>query len=143
MEVIGLAQKISHKKAVDIIRRYVPREWGEVLHSVEKPIGAPVIPDVVTFNEKKKWYTLCEVKTNRDDLQRAQYQLSRASQPFLDNGYPVSRFIAVTRDLYKEMVNILTWDDFVKTMKREGIGILVVYVTKVEIGLPALIQEPR
>lgn len=52
-----------------------------------------------------------------------------------------SCFVAVTRYLMAEMIDRGQWDDFVNLLKRKGYGLLVVFSTKVELRLPALIEE--
>lgn len=107
--------RISHSQAVEMIRREATRKWNDTIHSIEQLVGRSR-PDVVTFNEKHQIYTIFEVKTKKQDLQRANQQLSQASLPFLDKGFPVSKFIAVTRDLYAEMIAADEWSDFVRIM---------------------------
>ena len=133
---------ITHKQAVDIVRRYAGREWGEIVYSVEKGIpGLRVMPDVVTYWEKKgkRTYTICEIKTDRSDLQRAFFQLEMAKEGLLKEG-AVNCFVAVTRYLMADM-DKAQWDDFVNSLKRKGYGLLVVFSTKVELRVPALIEE--
>ena len=130
-------QPISHSRAVDIVRLYIGREWGEILESVEKGIGAPVIPDVVTFNQKRQTYTICEVKTSKADLQRAPFQLDVARKALIKRSKGVSSFIGITRDLITEFDND-EWKEFLGLMKERGFGALEIYATKVDIVLPAL-----
>lgn len=119
------------------------RERGDVIYSVEKAIpGLRVMPDVVTYKEKKgkRTYAVCEIKTDRSDLQRAFFELDMAKQCPLKQG-PTSCFLAVTRYLMAEMIDRGEWDEFVNLLKRRRYGLLVVYRTKVDLGLPALIEE--
>jgi hypothetical protein len=133
-----MAKYMTHEEAKDRVMRWAWRQVGRFNKfgphmEWEKTIG-PKRVDVVAEHRGlwRKTYDIYEVKTDEEDLERAQTQLNLAASEIKKRGAWVRRWLAVTADLYGELVERGKWKAYEDIMTRQGIGILLVYRTKVE-----------
>ena len=130
-------RRILHKEAVDIIKRYLKKEYNASIDiPKKKPKDDIPLPDIIVYDRSKRKHYLCEVETRQAQLERA-VQKFEACQVYRDEIYQASLYVAITRDLFEKMSDTEDWQEFFDKMKVKGIGIFVVYATTVKTKLAA------
>jgi hypothetical protein len=133
-----MVKYMTHEEAKDQVRRWAGSQIGKFSKygpymEWEKTLGISRV-DVIAEHKSffGKSYDIFEVKTQEVDLKKALTQLNTAASEIKKKGFKVKRWLAVTADLYGELVEKGKWEIYKDLMAREGIGILLVYRTKVE-----------
>jgi hypothetical protein len=130
---------MTHKEALERVEKWLIdralREGYRNVRSIRGELPGVGVPDVAV--EKRgilsKYCDICEVKTDEEDLKKAQFQLNNAARVIEKQGYEVTRWLAVTADLYGDLQNKGTWSSYEDVFAKDGIGILRVFRTKVEV----------
>jgi hypothetical protein len=133
-----MVKYMTHEEAKDRVRRWAGCQIGKFskygpLMGWEKTLGISRV-DVIAEHKSLfgKTYDIFEVKCQEEDLKRASTQLNVAASEIKRRGFRVRRWLAVTADLYGELVEKGKWKVYKDIIAREDIGILLVYWSKVE-----------